>query len=486
MRRLSNLTLPELPKRGIKTPHYDRTSISTGVAHFGPGAFHRVHQAHYFDLALERDPRWGICEIALNSSSVRDALAEQDGLYTLAVLDEQPEMRIIGAAREFLVAKESSDAVIERLADPAIGIVTATITEKGYCLNAQGELDTSHPDVAYDLMHPTTPRTFVGYVAAILRRRRERNVLAPAVVSCDNLTENGTRLRRAVIDFAERVDRESARWIADRVSFPRTMVDSITPATDDGVRTRVDEALGVHDAWPVQRESFCQWVIEDSIAGHGPDWRSLGVTVTSDVRAYEQAKLRLLNGAHSSLAYLGRLAGFETVSEAMSNAAFARFIEQLMSVDIASHVAAPADLDVRGYIRDLLRRFRNRALVHRLEQIAWDGSQKLPFRLLGTVADRLAAGESVARLAFPIAAWFHFVRRKAAAGATLTDPLADVLLATARACTGDAAADTERFLALERVFPSHIARNEEFRRALRSAYDALKNVETPASLASAL
>jgi fructuronate reductase len=467
---LSPASLPALKAHGIPLPEYDRARTQTGVVHFGPGAFHRVHQAFYFDAALARDPRWGICEVALQSPGVRDALAPQQGLYSLAILDAVSNWRVIGSIRELLVARETPATVLERLVAPTTRLVTATITEKGYCLTADGGLDQAHPDIRHDLAIPGQPVSFVGYLVEGLRRRRERGVNAPTVLSCDNLTSNGKRLRRAVTEFAALRDADLARWIGAEVAFPCTMVDSITPATDDALRARAASELGVTDRWPVQREAFTQWVIEDTGRGELPDWGAIGVTVTNDVAGFEHAKLRLLNGAHSSLAYLGTLAGHETVAQAMSDTALASFVERLMREDILPTVTAPLGLELPSYITAVLTRFRNPAIRHLLSQIAWDGSQKLPFRILGTLADARAAGRSLERLCVPLIAWFQFVRRRVRDDIRIVDPLADRLVAIANQCTGDAQHDVALFLALEPVFPRQIANDATIIAALVRAY----------------
>jgi fructuronate reductase len=475
-----------LGSRDLKIPTYDRKAVSIGVVHFGPGAFHRVHQACYIDDVLHADPRWGICQVSLHSTGVRDALVPQDGLYTIAILDEQSSFRVIGSVKEVLVAPESPGAVLDRMIAPTTYIVSATITEKGYCLNKEGGLDFSHPDIAYDLKHPESPKTFVGFLARALRLRHDRGHEPFNVISCDNLADNGHRLRRAVLEFVRSSDPTLASWVEKEVTFPCTMVDSITPATDDALRARVKAALGVEDLWPVQREFFCQWVIENKLRGPQPDWASVGVTVTDDVAGFERAKLRLLNGAHSTLAYTGSLAGYETVSSAMADAALATFVRRMMIEDIRSGLAAPQGLDLDRYIEAVLRRFRNPTIRHLLSQIAWDGSQKLPFRILPTITENLAAGRSIARLCVPLAAWFHFIRRMTRADRQIMDPLAAQLSELAKRCSGDAAADVSLFLSLEKVFNADLARNETFRAALQNAYARLSAVESPAQLGEAL
>lgn len=486
MKTLSSGALSGLRARGVRVPPYDRARIATGVVHFGPGAFHRVHQACFLDDALADDVRWGICAVSLQSPGVRDALAPQDGLYTVAVLDAQPRYRVVGAIRELLVARESPSTVLRRLTDPAVHLVTATVTEKGYCLTPEGGLDFEHPAVQHDLQRPDAPVTLVGYLTTALQQRREAGIPPPNIVTCDNLVDNGRRLRRAVIELAARRDAELAAWIAGEVAFPCTMVDSITPATDDALRRRVARHLGVRDRWPVQREPFVQWVIEDRLRAPTPDFASCGVAVTDDVSGYERAKLRLLNGAHSALAYLGSLVGLVTVAEAMRTPALTTFVEGLMMDDIRPGIVAPRGLDLQAYVQTVLQRFRNPAIHHRLAQIAWDGSQKIPFRLLGTVAENLAAGRPIDRLCLAIAAWFQFVRRKARDGDRLVDPLHEVLHAVGAQCNGDASHDVDAFLTLPGVFPASLAASDSFREGLRRAYRQLDAVTTIAGLESLL
>jgi fructuronate reductase len=474
---LSQATLARVP-REVKRPAYDRTAVDVGIVHFGPGAFHRVHQAWFVDKLLARDPRWGICEVSLRSTDVRDALAPQDGLYTLASLDESTSHRIIGAVKQTLVAPEDPESVLKQLTAPRTRVVTMTVTEKGYCLGADGHLDMAHQDILRDLRSPHSPTSLIGYLVEALRRRHASGTGPLTIISCDNLVDNGTRLGRAVQQLARVAKPDLARWIENEVAFPRTMVDSITPATTDDLRERVAAVLGMTDRWPVQREGFVQWVIEDRSAGpgsdnDGPDWESAGVIVTDNVGAYDRAKLRLLNGAHSSLAYLGLLAGHETVAGAMEDADLAAFVGTMMRRDILPTLAAPRGLDLTGYIQAILKRFRNPAIRHALAQIAWDGSQKLPFRLLGTIQDNLLAGRPVDRLCVPVVAWMHFVRRKAVDGEQVVDPLAKRLFDIGKHCQNRASADLPMFLALEQVFAAALVGNEIFTSGLARAYDGL-------------
>lgn len=436
--RLAGATAPPLA--------YDRATTKIGVLHIGPGAFHRAHQADYFDRLLAQDPRWAISAVSLRSAGVKQALDPQDGLYTLATLDEATAFRVIGAHREHLVAPAPA-----RLADPNLKLATLTITEKGYCLAPDGGLDLSHPDLE---------TSAIRWLVDGLQARREAGLAPFAVLSCDNLPDNGAKLRGAVLALAGRRDPNLAAWIAGEVIFPSSMVDSITPATDEALKARVLAATGLEDAWPIQREAFTQWVVEDILPPGGPDLASVGVTLTADVAAYEQAKLRLLNGAHSSLAYLGLLRGHETVADAMADTQLASFVEALMRQDIAPTLPG----DQGGYIDAILNRFRNPAIRHRLSQIAWDGSQKLPIRLLATVRDALAAGRPAQRLARPLAGWMRFIERQARTGAAIVDPFAETL--TAIGLEGGVA----RFLDLP-IFPPALART--LRSPIQAAYDAL-------------
>jgi len=470
--RLSERTLDRAAPQLLR-PGYDRSQTRVGTVHFGPGAFHRAHQAFYFDRLLERDATRAICAVSLKTASLRAALAPQDGLYTLVELDADPTLRVIGAIRELLVAGESPGEVSSRLCDPRTSIVTMTVTEKGYCLDGAGKLDFAHPDIAHDLSHPEAPCSLIGWLARGLELRRERGLAPYLVICCDNLSDNGPTLRRAVLAFAGRRDAGLAAWIEDTVRFPRTMVDSITPATDEALRERVAQATGLEDAWPVQRERFVQWVVEEVDFAGQPDWASVGVTVSRDVTAYERAKLRLLNGAHSTLAYVGLLSGLETVAEAMAQPVLRSFIERLMIEDIEPTLTVPQPGALAAYRESILRRFENPAMRHQLAQIAWDGSQKLPIRILGTVADTLRAGRPLARLTLPIAAWMHFVRARARDGIAIVDPLAEQLATLGRQVTGNASQDLPSFFALPGVFPAALATEPRFVRALGAAYDVI-------------
>ena len=470
--RLSEHTL-ERGSQQLLRPGYRRSQTRIGTVHFGPGAFHRAHQAYFFDRLLETDPTRAICAVSLKTASLRNALAPQDGLYTLVEIDEAPTLRVIAAIRELLVAADSPAAVAGRLCHPDTSLVTMTVTEKGYCLDGSGKLDFAHPDITHDLSHSEAPRSLIGWLVRGLELRRARGLAPYLVVCCDNLSDNGPTLRRAVLAFAARRGAGLAAWIEETTRFPRTMVDSITPATDQALRERVAQATGLEDAWPVQRERFVQWVVEEVDFAGQPDWASVGVTVSRDVTAYERAKLRILNGAHSTLAYVGLLAGLQTVAQAMAQPALRTLIERMMIDDIEPTLAVPQPGALAAYRQSILHRFENPAMRHQLAQIAWDGSQKLPIRILGTIADALRAGRPLARLTVPIAAWMHFVRARARDGIEIIDPLAAQLAALGRQVTGNASHDLPLFFALPGVFPAVLTQEPRFTRALGEAYEAI-------------
>lgn len=464
--RLSDATLGQVGPP-VRRPAYDRAATSIGIVHFGPGAFHRAHQAWYVDRMLAQRPDLAICAVSLRTPEVRDALGPQDGLFALVEKEADPAIQVVGSIKEVLVASEDAETVFRRL--DVAKIVTVTVTEKGYCLTTGGRLDLGHPDIRHDLDDPGRPVSLIGWITEALRRRKVEGRPSFTTISCDNLSDNGLKLKRAVAQFAEaRGEPELSRWIAAEAAFPSSMVDSITPATDAALRAQAAEALGLTDAWPVQRERFVQWVVEDSLGSQRDAFAGAGVTVAKSVAPFERAKLRLLNGAHSTLAYLGLGLGCETVFDAMSSAALAAFVERMLRQDVAPTLDAP-ELDVPAYIDQVLARFRNPAIVHKLSQIAWDGSQKLRFRLLETAAEALAAGRPVDRLAVGVAAWMAFVVRRSQAGQPITDPLADALAALGRGCDGSPT-DADHFLALEAVFPTDLAAAPPFRAAVARAY----------------
>ena len=426
---LSNRTLAKLPA-AVAVPSYDRATITRGIVHLGVGAFHRAHQSVYVDDCLASgETGWGIVGASLRSGDTRDALGPQDGLYTLAVRSSDGErLRVVGAIVALLVAPENPAALLEALCDPAIRIVTLTITEKAYLRNAAGGLDAAHPDIVHDLVNPGRPKTAHGFLTEALARRRAAGLSPFAVLCCDNLPSNGATLRRVMLDYAAQRDAGLARHIADDVAFPSSMVDRIVPATTNGDRRRIAETLGHDDAWPVMTEPFSQWVIEDRFPAGRPAWEKFGVTMVADVRPFEEMKLRLLNGSHSAIAYLGLLCGHATVAEAFADPAIRSFVERLWREAIPT-LPAGAGLNPQDYVKQLARRYDNAALAHQTRQIANDGSQKLPQRIIAAALERLRDGETAWHLALVVAAWIAACATRGAAlpAGHFTDPLDDPL-----------------------------------------------------------
>jgi len=401
--RLCTTSLAALPG-DVERPRYDRGAVTPGIVHLGLGAFHRAHQAVYVDDCLgQGQSEWGIVGVSLRGTETRDALAPQDGLYALSVQDGAGErLRIVGSVIGCLAAAEDRGAVLDALVDPRIRIVSLTVTEKAYLRGPGGGLDAGHADIVRDLAAPAQPVTLHGFLAEAVSRRRAAGSPAFTVLCCDNLPANGATLKRVFLDFCRLRGGDLADFVAEAVRFPSTMVDRIVPATTEADRRRISARLGLTDAWPINTEPFSQWVVEDDFAAGRPDWERFGVTMVADVRPFEEMKLRLLNGAHSSMSYLGLLLGRPTVAEAFGDPAIRAFVAGLWAEAITT---LPAGLDTADYTARLSSRFDNAALKHQTAQIANDGSQKLPQRLLASALDRLAAGRPCPHLALGVAAW---------------------------------------------------------------------------------
>lgn len=483
--RLSNATLAGLPAE-VERPGYDRASVKTGVVHLGIGAFHRAHQAVVFDDALRSgDLRWGVLGVSLRSPGVRDQLASQDGLYSVVMRDGRSERtRIIGAVQGVLVAPEDPAAVVAAMASAEVHIVTLTVTEKGYRLDpASGGLMTAEPDVVADLKDLSAPRTAPGFLVAALAERRQQGLAPFTVVSCDNLPHNGARVRAAVLAMAQAHDPALAEWIAAEGAFPQTMVDRIVPATTpadiDALAARIDG----RDEGMVKTEPFTQWVVEDRFAGPRPDLAALGVRLTDAVAPWEDAKLRLLNGAHSSIAYLGGLAGYEFVHQVVAVPAFRAFVERLWD-EAETTLDPPPGLDVAVYRRELMARFDNPSLQHRTRQIAMDGSQKLPQRLLAPIAARLEQGRAIEALALGVAGWIRWQEGVTEAGEpyAVDDPLAAVIAHVLDGKT-DPAARVRAIAGLSAIVPPLLAADPRFLDAVGLGLTRLRDEGVLAAIA---
>lgn len=448
---------------------YDREAVTPGIVHLGIGAFHRAHMAVYIDDILEKDPQWGIIGASLRRPDTKEALAPQDFLYTIAIRDASgTHCRVIGSILDVLDAQTQRQQLIDIMAHSSIRIVSLTVTEKGYCHDpATGELDTDHPDIQHDLDHPGDPVSAPGIIVRAIDMRRNSGVAPFAVMSCDNLPSNGQTTRRIITGFARLYSPQLARYIADNVAFPGTMVDRIVPATTDADRQMVKDITGLDDAWPIMTEPFTQWVIEDHFPGGRPPFQTAGAQMVSDVEPFERMKLRMLNGSHSTMAYLGYLAGYQYVSEAVADPAIHKLIHGLMTEEVMPTLPMPR-ADLERYRDQLLERFANPALKHRTWQIAMDGSQKLPQRLLGTIRDRLAKGQGIDRLALGVAAWMRYVTGIDEQGAPIDvkDPLAQRLRAIADAAGRDAEKLISGLLEVSEVFTADLATDGAFRTAV--------------------
>ncbi len=439
--RLSDISLSQV-RAGVLLPKYRRDEVVVGVVHLGVGNFHRAHQAVYFEKILNLgDLRWGISAVSLKRAVTRDALQPQDFLYTVLTRSGvATDVQVIGAIRECLVAPENPVAVIERLAHADTKLVTLTITEKGYL--------------------ETDEASALSYLLKALDLRKSRN-LPLTILSCDNLSGNGVRLHRQLMAEAKRLNPQLALWIESNVACPNTMVDRIVPATLDGDRDEAKSHLGMEDAWPVAAEPFTQWVIENRFVGAMPDLSSVGVQLVESCAPYEAMKLRLLNGAHSAMAYLGVPAGFKTVDQAVASPQINAFVRRMWSEAAGTLPDALQD-EVPSYLQALEARFFNPALGHRLEQIAMDGSLKVPVRFLATLRDCRLAGLPSDAIIFAVAAWVRWLKCVDEAGQSyeLTDPMAEALMQRSKPHLS-AQQRVWQVMQLEPVFGSDLAVDED-------------------------
>ncbi|MDE2618922.1 MAG: mannitol dehydrogenase family protein [Sphingomonadales bacterium] len=409
----------------VALPGYERTEKQVGIVHFGLGAFTRAHQVWYTDRAMAAaGGDWLTIGVSLRSPTVGDQLNPQDGLYTLAERSGAGTRRqVIGAVREVLVATAERAAVVVHLAAPGTHVVTFTVTEKGYCRAADGSL---HLALAGQGFYPL--------LAEALAQRQAAGSGGLTLLSCDNLADNGHQLRRLLREYIDVHDPDLWPWIERHCTFPCSMVDRIVPATTPEDRAAAATALGLEDAGLVVTEPFSQWVIEDAFAGPRPAWDAVGAEIVPSVAPYETAKLRMLNGAHSALAYCGLLAGHSYVHEAVGDPFLRPLVEGLMREEAAPTIAAAPGQDLGAYADALLARFANPALNHRLIQIAMDGSQKIPQRWLATLAANRRAGRSCPAIITALAAWLRHLRGdNAARWGRVDDPRADELAAAWRA-----------------------------------------------------
>lgn len=469
-KRLGSTLLSTLPA-AVHHPSYDRKTVSPGIVHIGLGAFCRAHLAVYTDDVLEKGAKdWGIIGVDTLSPAIRAALKPQDCLYTLLARDNgEDKLRVIGSMLDVMITSDQKDDIFDLLIDPQIRIVTLTVTEKGYCQDAAtGSLDEKHPAILADLSNPTKPNSIPGFLTEAIRLRRQTGQSPFTVLVCDNLAQNGTKVHDIVSRFASLRDPELGQFIKDNVSFPCTMVDRITPATQDADRATVAANLGLEDAWPVVTEPFRQWVIEDRFPLGRPAWEEVGAIMVDNVHPFEMMKLRCLNGAHSTLAYLSVIAGIETISDAMTDADLPKIIRRLWDKDLIPSLPVVPGTNVEDYTRELETRFRNKGVRHLTLQISSDGSQKLPPRLLEAARELYAAGKPPAVIPLTIAAWMRFLagRNERGTDYRIADPYADRLVTIAANAGDDPELLADSLFAVRDIFGDDLPANPHFRAAV--------------------
>ena len=458
-------------------PDYDRNRLIPRIVHLGFGAFHRAHQGVYTDiLAAEHNSDWGYCEVNLIGGEQQIAdLKQQDNLYTVAEMSADAwTARVVGVVKKALHAQvDGLESVLAAMCEPQVAIVSLTITEKGYCHSpATGQLMLDHPMIAADLQNPHQPKSAPGVVVEALARRKAAGLAAFTVMSCDNMPENGHVMRNVVTAYARAVDAELAAWIEQHVTFPSTMVDRIVPAATEDSLAEITRELGVTDPCAISCEPFIQWVVEDHFVAGRPAWEAAGVQMVSDVRPWEEMKLRMLNGSHSFLAYLGYLSGFQHINECMQDNAFREAAYRLM-MDEQAPTLTITDVDLTGYAQSLIERFANPALKHKTWQIAMDGSQKLPQRMLAGIRLHLARETAWPLLALGVAGWMRYVSGVDDAGVTIDvrDPLNDKIRAIVTTHHEDQRVSA--LLSLSEIFGNDLPHNPVFVQAIETAWQRI-------------
>jgi len=470
------LQLDRLPAE-VQRPAYDRSKLKTRMVHIGFGAFHRAHQALCSDrLAEDQGSDWGYCEVNLNSGELIQALREQELLYTLTEMaDDSQHTRVIGVITQALHGKSDGiEAVIKAMSQPDVAIVSMTVTEKGYCHQpASGNLNPDHPDIVHDLQNPDSPRSLPGLILAAIRRRRDQGLPAFSVMSCDNMPENGHVTRNVIVQLARQQDPALADYIQQHMTFPSTMVDRIVPAMTGAAFAALSERLGSSDPVAVEAEPFFQWVIEDNFVNGRPAWEKAGAELVSDVLPYEEMKLRMLNGSHSFLAYLGFLAGYEYISDCVADPHFRAAARSLM-IDEQAPTLRTQGVDLNAYADSLIARYENRAIKHRTGQIATDGTQKLPQRMLDSLRWHLQRGSDCNLLLLGVAGWMRYVGGVDEKGQPIEirDPM-QKQLAECVAASDDGEARVRALLSLREVFGEDLLQNGDVVARLTAWYQQL-------------
>ena len=404
-------------KKQVISYNYNREQVKPGILHIGVGNFHRAHEEYYTNLLLENasQQQWGICGAMLLPGDERlyKALKKQENIYTLTVCgrDGKDEAYRIGSLVELIWGVEDPEAVMNKIADKDIRIITLTITEGGYNIEkATGEFMLSDEGVRHDLHNPQHPQTVFGFVAEGLRRRKANGNGPITFLSCDNLQHNGNTARKAFCSFFQAQDADLAAWVTDHVTFPNSMVDRITPATRPDDIARLNQKNGTEDEAPVYCEDFIQWVIEDNFIAGRPAWEKVGAEFTDDVTAYENMKLSLLNASHTLLSYPSFLSGYRKVDDAMHDERIARFVRTFMEVDITPYVPAPGNTDLELYRQTLIERFGNRSVSDQIARLCFDGISKFPVYVMPNLIKMIRDNADLTRVAYLIAAYRHYLK----------------------------------------------------------------------------
>lgn len=457
---------------------YQRNHLKTKIVHIGFGAFYRAHQGVYTDiLAHDYQSDWGCCVVSLNSGikTIAD-LNHQNKLYTVAEMSPAGwAIRTVGVVTQALQAHtDGLESILAVLSSPDVAIISLTITEKGYYYSSTtGELIFEHPIIAADLLNPEHPVSAIGVIVAGLARRKALGLAGVSVMSCDNMPSNGDITRRVVLAYAHSIDITLAGWIENNVSFPSTMVDRIVPAMNQQTLDNVANLTGYYDPVAVVCEPFRQWVIEDNFISGRPAWEKAGAELVEDVIPFEEMKLRMLNGSHSFLAYLGYLAGYSQINLCMDDVNFRQAARQFMLKE-QSVTLKVTGVDFNLYAENLLSRYENPALAHRTQQIAMDGSQKLPQRMLDSIRWHLQHNSPWPLLALGVAGWMRFVGGVDESGNSIevSDPLYTEIAEKVKK-SEQGSSRVQALLELTAIFGEDLPKNQEFISKINDAYSML-------------
>ncbi|MDB3935124.1 mannitol dehydrogenase family protein [Granulosicoccus sp.] len=463
--RLTAYYVPEEPIEGLG---YQPEKCGTGIVHIGVGAFHRAHQAFYTDAVLRKyQGDWRITGVSLRSVAMADAINQQDGIYSLAIrtgASGELSIKLIGSIARVIAAKRDTAELFELLASARTRIVSMTVTEKAYGIDRKKrQVDVQHEDIAHDLKHPDNPLGIIGVIVKGLKLRMAADLPAFTVMCCDNLPNNGDLVRDGVLDFARRLHPDLFDWIKRNGAFPNSMVDRITPAATGEFLTEIRHTLGVEDQAAIETEPYTQWVVEDNFSNGRPEWQDVGVLFVKDVAPYERMKLRMLNGAHSLIAYAGVLSGHTYVRDAMADPLIVVLVKR--HIEAAAQTLKPLDgIDFKHYAQELIARFENRNIAHKTEQIAMDGTQKLPQRIFEPALESLHLGKPIDTFAITMALWIAFGVDRCGTGSSheLLDPRKEELMSMYSRANLEATDLCNKIFSLAQFVPKELSEYSEW------------------------